>query len=115
VISKVKNIINYEDFDSIDIRIGTIISAVHFKNAIKPAYQLLIDFGSLGELKSSAQITELYLPEKLIGKQIVAAINIGQIKISNFISQCLVLGVSSSKGVSLLEPNLKIQNGSLVV
>ena len=87
--SKVKKIISYEDFDSLDIRIGTIISAVHFKNAIKPAYQLLIDFGSLGELKSSAQITELYLPEKLIGKQIVAAINIGQIKILNFYEEDL--------------------------
>ncbi len=110
-----KSITEYEDFDSLDIRIGTIMNAVSSDKANKPSYQLLIDFGSIGKLKSSAQITELYLFKNLIGKQIVAVINIGDRKILNFTSQCLILGVSSEKGVILLEPNQKTQNGSLVI
>jgi len=115
VISKAKIFLDFEDFDLIDIRIGTIIKAINFEEVNKPAYQLLIDFGSLGQLKSSAQITQLYLPNKLIGKQVVAVVNLGHKKILNFKSQCLILGVSTKKGISLLEPSLKIQNGSIVI
>jgi|TARA_B110000008_G_scaffold52447_1_gene51641 tRNA-binding protein len=109
------NLINFDDFNHLDIRIGTIISANFFEKAIKPAYQLIIDFGLLGKLNSSAQITELYQPENLIGKQVVVVVNIGKIKIENFVSQCLVLGVSTSEGISLLKTDLKIINGSTVV
>ena len=109
------NLINFDDFNHLDIRIGTIISANFFEKAIKPAYQLIIDFGLLGKLNSSAQITELYQPENLIGKQVVVVVNIGKIKIENFVSQCLVLGVLTSEGISLLKTDLKIINGSTVV
>ena len=109
------NLINFDDFNHLDIRIGTIISANFFEKAIKPAYQLIIDFGLLGKLNSSAQITELYQPENLIGKQVVVVVNIGKIKIEKFVSQCLVLGVSTSEGISLLKTDLKIINGSTVV
>ena len=109
------NLINFDDFNDLDIRIGTIISANFFEKAIKPAYQLIIDFGLLGKLNSSAQITELYQPENLIGKQVVVVVNIGKIKIENFVSQCLVLGVLTSEGISLLKTDLKIINGSTVV
>ena len=78
-------LINFDDFNHLDIRIGTIISANFFEKAIKPAYQLIIDFGLLGKLNSSAQITELYQPENLIGKQVVVVVNIGKIKIENFV------------------------------
>lgn len=115
MIHKVKNSLDFDDFDSIDMRIGTVINATNFEKVNKPAYQLLIDFGTLGQLKSSAQITHLYEPNKLIGKQIVAVINIGQKKILNFTSQCLVLGVSTQKGILLLKPYMKIQNGSRVI
>ncbi len=93
-----KSIIDFEDFSSIDIRIGRVINAVVFEKAKKPAYKLLIDFGLLGELKSSAQITDLYSSVDLIGKQIIAVVNIGERKIFNFKSQCLILGVSTKKG-----------------
>lgn len=109
------NLINFDDFNHLDIRIGTIISANFFENAAKPAYQLIIDFGLLGKLNSSAQITELYQSENLIGKQVVAVVNVGQIKIRNFVSHCLVLGVTTLEGVSLLKADHKITNGSSVV
>jgi len=110
-----KNIIDFEDFNSVDIRIGKVLNAVYFEKAKKPAYQLLIDFGLLGKLKSSAQITDLYSPVDLIGQQIIAVVNIGERKISDFKSQCLVLGVSTQKGVTLLKPDKKILNGSPVL
>ena len=108
------DLIDFQYFDSIDFRVGTIISANTFDQAIKPAYKLLIDFGPLGKLNSSAQITDLYDKSILINKQVIAAINIGDRQIMNFISQCLVLGASTKKGVVLLEPNLKLTNGSSI-
>jgi len=110
-----KSIIDFKDFNSVDIRIGEILNAVLFEKAEKPAYQLLIDFGLLGELKSSAQITDLYSPVDLIGQQIIAVVNIGERKISNFKSQCLVLGISTEKGITLLKPDQKTLNGSPVL
>ena len=83
-----------------------------FEKAKNPSYQLWIDFGELGILKSSAQITHLYECEDLIGKQIMAVVNFPEKQIANFMSQCLVLGiVGAEKEVVLIEPERKVTNG----
>ncbi|HAQ69619.1 tRNA-binding protein [Salibacteraceae bacterium] len=90
-------------FNSLDIRVGVILKADVFPEAMKPAYVLTIDFGKeLGMLKSSAQLTELYKPNELIGTQILAVVNFPPKQIANFMSECLVLGVYSKEGVVLL-------------
>ncbi len=97
------------------MRVGTIIEAKDFDKARKPSYKLKIDFGEFGIKKSSAQITDLYKKEDLIGKQIVAVTNLGKKQIANFISECLILGVIQSNGsVILLETERKAQDGLLV-
>lgn len=104
--------INWEDFEKIDIRTGTIIEVNDFPKAKKPAYQLTIDFGALGIKKSSAQIVTFYTKEQLINKQILAVVNFPPKQIANFISECLVLGVvGDDRGVILIEPNTKTNNG----
>lgn len=104
--------ITYQDFEKIDIRVGTILQAIIFEKARKPAYQLEIDFGALGIKKSSAQITDYYLPEHLIGKQIVAVVNFPPKQIANFYSECLVLGVVGSEGeVVLIQPDRYLKDG----
>ena len=105
-------IITWDDFEKIDIRIGTIIEVNDFPKAKKPSYQLTIDFGESGIKKSSAQITDLYKKEELTGKQIVAVINFAPKQIANFLSECLVLGVyTDKKEVVLLQPQQHVQNG----
>jgi len=104
--------ISWSDFEKIDIRCGTIISAKPFEKAVKPSFQLEIDFGMLGVKKSSAQITHHYQPDELIGKQVVAVINFPVKQIANFFSECLVLGVYDTEGqVILLEPTKVVENG----
>jgi tRNA-binding protein len=105
--------ITWSDFEKLDIRSGTIIQAEPFAKAKKPAYQLSIDFGeALGIKKSSAQITDRYTPEDLIGVQVIAVVNFPPKQIANFISECLVLGVYSKEGpVVLLQPGEKVDNG----
>ena len=105
-------IITWDDFEKIDIRIGTIIEVNDFPKAKKPSYQLTIDFGESGIKKSSAQITDLYKKEELTGKQIVAVINFAPKQIANFLSECLILGVyTDKKEVVLLQPQQRVQNG----
>ena len=102
----------WKDFEKIDIRLGTIIDVQPFPKAIKPAYQLSIDFGALGIKKSSAQITKFYTMEDLMGKQIVAVVNFPPKQIANFISECLVLGVyDENNEVVLLSPSHPTKNG----
>jgi tRNA-binding protein len=104
--------ISWNDFEKIDIRIGTIIEANDFPKAKKPAYQLVIDFGELGLKKSSAQITKFYTTENLIGQQVIAVINFPPRQIANFVSECLVLGIyNENKDVVLLQPQQKVSNG----
>ena len=104
--------ITWEDFAKIDIRTGTIIAAEHFEGLRNPAYKLEIDFGKLGIRKSSAQITELYQPLDLIGKQVLAVVNFPPKQIRNFFSECLVLGVYGQSGeVTLLTTSLPTENG----
>jgi len=107
--------ITYQDFEKIEMCVGTIIHAQPFEKANKPAYQLEIDFGALGIKKSSAQITHHYAVEELEGKQVIAVVNFPPKQIANFFSECLVLGVVGSEGdVVLLQPERKVENGSRI-
>ena len=102
----------FEDFMKLDIRVGTIISANKFEKAKRPAYQLKIDFGEkIGVKKSSAQITDIYSLDDLVGKQILAVVNFPTKQIANFISEVLVLGTYSKDGVVLITPDKKVENG----
>lgn len=108
--------IEYSDFEKIDIRTGTIIVVNDFPGAKKPAYQLTIDFGELGMKMSSAQITTHYTKEELIGRQIIAVVNFPVKQISNFFSECLVLGAIQTDGsVILLNPEQPVLNGIQVL
>lgn len=102
---------NIDDFLKLDIRVGTIVEVKDFEKAKKPAYQLKIDFGSLGIKKSSAQITALYSKEDLLGKQILAVVNFPPRQIADFLSEVLVLGTYSEEGVVLVVPEQKVKNG----
>jgi tRNA-binding protein len=107
--------ISWNDFEKVDIRAGTIIEAVPFPKAKQPAYQLTIDFGGLGIKRSSAQITALYTPEALAGRQVIAVVNFPVKQIANFFSECLVLGVYAEDGnVVLLQPDREVINGSRI-
>lgn len=109
------NEISFEEFTSLDIRIGTIIEVNDFPKAKKPAYQLTIDFGELGYKKSSAQITDLYSKKDLLNKQVLAVVNFKPRQIANFISECLVLGVYNTDGnVVLLRPSKTVKNGEQI-
>ena len=109
------NLVEIEDFNKIDIRVGTIVDASINKGAKKSAYKLKIDFGEyIGIKMSSAQITELYTTEELIGKQVIAVTNFKPVRISQVKSEVLVLGIDSKNGVILLEPNKEARNGSKV-
>jgi len=104
--------IQWDDFTKVDIRCGTILAAEVFAKAKKPAYQLSIDFGSLGIKKSSAQITAHYNTDQLIGMQIIAVVNFPPKQIANFMSECLVLGVYDLQHqVVLLTPTHAVDNG----
>jgi len=108
----IKPEITWNDFEKIDIRAGTIISANDFPEVRNPAYKLEIDLGELGIRKSSAQITDLYTKEELVGKQILAVVNFPKKQIANFFSECLVLGVyGENKEVTLLTTMLPVKNG----
>ena len=109
-----KTTIAFEDFSKMDLRIGTILEVKDFPEANNPSYQLTIDFGDLGIKKSSAQITTLYKIDDLLGKQIVAAINLPKKQIAKFMSDCLVLGAVEGKDVILLNPEIKVKNGSVI-
>ena len=104
--------ISWSDFSKVEMRIGTIISAVEFKEVKNPAYKLQIDFGEFGVKKTSAQITQFYKPTDLIGKQIMAVINFPPKQIANMMSECLLLGaVGDDNDVVILNPERKVKNG----
>ncbi len=108
--------ITFEDFNSVDIRIGTILEAHDFPKAYKPSYKLIIDFGELGIKKSSAQITHLYSKEDLINKQITAIVNFPIKQIANFFSECLVLGIENNQQQIVLLQSSKnqLKNGEQI-
>lgn len=105
--------ISFEEFARVDIRVGTIVDAQPFPEARKPAIQLWIEFGEgLGIKRSSAQITEHYLPDRLIGRQVLAVVNLAPRQIGSFLSEVLVLGVpDENNGVVLLRPDIHVPDG----
>jgi tRNA-binding protein len=105
--------INWNDFEKVEMRIGTILEVNDFHEARKPAFQLLIDFGSaIGIKKSSAQITKRYTKEDLVGKQIIAVVNFPRKQIGTFMSECLVLGsVGAENDIVLLTSDIEVENG----
>ncbi|MFL0353581.1 tRNA-binding protein [Xanthomarina sp. GH4-25] len=108
------HVVQFEDFVKVDLRVGTILDVVDFPEARKPAFQLTIDFGELGIKKTSAQITTLYKKEDLLHKQIVAIVNFPRKQIASFMSDCLILGAVDGKDVILLNPEVKVKNGTTV-
>lgn len=102
----------FDDFMKIDIRVGEIISAEVFQKARKPAYKLVVDFGEeIGIKKSSAQITECYKAEELVGRQVLGVVNFPPRQIADFKSEVLVLGTYSEQGVVLIQPSQKVKKG----
>lgn len=105
--------ITFDDFMTVDIRVGTVIDAQPFPEARKPAYKLVIDFGQeIGQKKTSAQITDHYQLETLVGRQVMAVVNFPPRQIGPFMSEVLTLGVMDENGaVVLLSPDRKVPNG----
>ena len=102
----------FEDFMKLDIRVGEIIEVDFFQNAKKPAYKMLVDFGDeIGIKKSSAQITDCYKKEELIGKQVLGVVNFPPRQIANFKSEVLVLGIYADQGVVLIKPEQNVKKG----
>jgi len=104
--------ITWQEFEAVELRSGTIVDVEPFPEARRPAYKLWIDFGRLGIKKSSAQITDHYSPDELIGKQILAVVNFPPKQIGPFMSECLVTGLVQQDGsVILAVPDKKVDNG----
>lgn len=105
--------ISYEDFAKVDIRVGRVIKVEEFPAARKPALKLYIDFGpDIGTKKTSAQITDLYTKENLIGKQVLAVVNFPPKQVGSFMSEVLVLGVSNdANAIILVSPDQVVPNG----
>ncbi|MBC8586975.1 tRNA-binding protein [Paratissierella segnis] len=102
----------FDDFQKLDIRVGEIIEAKVFERARNPAYKLIVDFGEeIGIKNSSAQITEFYTPENLIGKQVLGVVNFPPRNIAGFQSEVLILGVYAEGGVALIQPERKVNKG----
>jgi tRNA-binding protein len=106
--------IDWQDFQKVELCVGTIVDVQDFPEARKPAYKLLVDFGrDIGVKKSSAQITDLYTRQELLGKQVIAVVNFPAKQIGPFMSECLVTGFSREDGaVVLAVPDADIDNGA---
>lgn len=104
--------VSWNDFEKVELRVGTIVSVDEFPEARKPAYKLNIDFGELGIRRSSAQVTVHYTKEELVGRQVLAVVNFPKKQIANFFSECLTTGVPDENGaVVLVSPDKPVPNG----
>mgnify|MGYP004633377955 CR=1 FL=1 len=107
--------LSLEEFDKVDMRVGTIIEAGINKRARKPAYKLKIDVGNeIGIKNSSAQLTDLYSIEDLIGKQVIVIVNFEPIRIADVKSEVRVLGADTKEGCVILNTERKVENGSKI-
>ncbi|MBD5405176.1 tRNA-binding protein [bacterium] len=107
--------ITIEDFDKVEIRVGTVLDVKDNKKSRNPAYVITIDFGeNIGIKKSSAQITKLYKPEDLIGSQVICCVNLTPLHVGSVTSEVRILGTESEQGVVLLKPAEKVKNGDKV-
>ena len=110
-----QNTLTWDQFMHVEMRVGTVVSAETFAEARNPAYKITIDFGEFGIRKTSAQVTDLYTSEDLIGKQVVAVINFPPKQIATMMSECLVLGgIGDNKEVTLLQPERPVKNGTRI-
>ena len=109
-------LITWNDFEKLEIRVGQVIEVNDFPKARKPAYKLVIDFGDeLGIKNSSAQITHHYTKDDLLNKQVIAVVNFPPKQIAGFISECLVLGIyDENNDVILLKPERPVKNGQKI-
>ena len=104
--------ISWDDFEKVELRVGTIVEAGPFPEARKPAYRLAVDFGELGTKRCSAQITDLYSPDDLVGRQVIAVVNFPPKQVGPLMSECLVTGFVQGDGrVVLAVPDRKVENG----
>lgn len=104
-----------EDFEKLEIRVGRVVEALPLPKARKPAYKLIIDFGPLGLRGSSAQLTDLYAPETLVGRLVVAVVNFPPRRVAGFLSEVLVLGAYRADGaVVLLRPDAEVELGARI-
>ena len=107
--------ITVEDFNKIEMRAGTVVHVEINKRARKPAYKVDIDFGNeIGIKSTSAQITDLYNKENLVGKQVICCVNLPAIHIGSVKSEVRILGTNSTQGCVLLQPSQKVENGDIV-
>ncbi len=108
--------INWSDFERVELRVGTVMAVELFPEAKKPAYKLTIDFGELGVKRSSAQITKHYVPETLVGRQVLAVVNFPKKQVANFMSEVLVTGFADAEGAIVLAcPEKPVPNGARLI
>lgn len=108
--------ITWNDFEKVELRVGTILEVADFPEARKPAYKVKVDFGEFGIKWSSAQITKHYTKEELVGRQIVGVINFPKKQIANFLSEFLVTGFADENGdIVLTAVDKPIPNGSKLI
>lgn len=105
--------ISTNQFDAVDIRAGKILRVEDFPKARQPAYKIWIDFGDMGEKKSSAKLTKLYRKEQLLGKTVLAVVNFAPLQVADFMSEVLVLGMMvDAETVVLVQPDREVPLGS---